>query len=72
MTDLVMLDLDAGPDFVAALQQVWEAGGAAFPLDRRLPAAEARRVVAGARLRIWNLGDLDRPGRGIDDGGSHG
>ena len=43
-----MLDLDAGPAFVDALQRVWEAGDAAFPLDRRLPRLEAERVIAVA------------------------
>jgi o-succinylbenzoate---CoA ligase len=43
---LVALDLPGGPPFVDALQRVWDAGDAAFPLDRRLPPAAARRVVA--------------------------
>ncbi len=46
MADLVMLDLPAGPDFVTALQRVWEQGDAAFPLDQRLPASE-RAMVTG-------------------------
>ena len=41
-----MLDLDPGPGFVEQLQRVWEAGDAVFPLDRRLPKAEAERVIA--------------------------
>ncbi len=46
MAHVVALDLPAGPDFVAALQRVWEAGDAAFPLDQRLPDAERRRTLA--------------------------
>ena len=39
----------AGPGFVDALQRVWAAGDAVFPLDRRLPKAEAKRVQAVVR-----------------------
>lgn len=46
--ELVMLDLDGGPDFVEALQRVWEAGDAVFPLDQRLPAPEAAAVIEAA------------------------
>ena len=46
MAELVALDLPGGPDFVDALQRVWDAGDAAFPIDRRLPTAEAARVMA--------------------------
>lgn len=46
MAELVALDLPGGPEFVEALRRVWEAGDAAFPIDRRLPAAEAARVMA--------------------------
>lgn len=48
MADLVMLDLPAGSDFVDGLRRVWDAGDAVFPLDQRLPPAEADRVVAAA------------------------
>ncbi|HTW08808.1 MAG TPA: AMP-binding protein [Acidimicrobiales bacterium] len=42
MAELVALDLPAGPAFVAALRDSWEAGDAVAPLDRRLatPARE--------------------------------
>lgn len=49
MAELVMLDLPAGPGFVDALQRVWDAGDAAFPLDQRLPRSEADRVVRVAK-----------------------
>jgi len=49
MAELVMLDLAAGPGFVDALQRVWDSGDAIFPLDQRLPPAEAARVVAVAQ-----------------------
>lgn len=49
MPELVMLDLPAGPLFVEALQRVWEQGDAIFPLDQRLPAAEAQRVIEVAQ-----------------------
>jgi o-succinylbenzoate---CoA ligase len=37
--DLVALDLPGGPEFVDALNRVWDRGEAAFPIDQRLPAA---------------------------------
>ncbi len=46
MPELVALDLPGGPAFVEALQRVWAAGDAVFPLDRRLPPVEAARVMA--------------------------
>ena len=44
-----MLDLPAGDAFVEALQRTWDAGDAVFPLDQRLPKAEAERVIAVAQ-----------------------
>ena len=45
MADLVALDLDGGPEFVDALQRVWNRGDAALPLDQRLPI-DMRRALA--------------------------
>jgi O-succinylbenzoic acid--CoA ligase len=42
---LVALDLAGGPEFVDALQRVWDAGDTAFPLDRRLPDSARADVV---------------------------
>jgi O-succinylbenzoic acid--CoA ligase len=53
MNELVAIDLPGGPDFVAALQRVWDRGDAVFPLDARLPApARARVLAAMAPSRI--------------------
>jgi len=68
MTELVMLDLPAGPGFVDALQQVWESGDAAFPLDQRLPRAEADRVIEVARPTAVIEADGER--RSLDGGES--
>ena len=47
MRELVAIDLDGGPDFVAALERVWADGDAAFPIDRRLPTAlQATQLAA--------------------------
>ena len=46
MAHVVALDLPAGPGFVEALKRTWELGGAAFPLDQRLPEAERARTMA--------------------------
>ena len=45
MGELVALDLPAGPAFVDALRAIWDAGDAAFPLDRRLPRPAAERLL---------------------------
>ncbi len=46
MAHVVALDLPPGPGFVDALQRTWDLGGAAFPIDQRLPAAERQRTLA--------------------------
>ena len=46
MPDVVALALPAGPGFVNALQRVWDAGDAAFPIDLRLPESERTRVLS--------------------------
>lgn len=45
MPKLTALNLPGSPDFVHALQSVWERGDAVFPLDRRLPAAAQRSLL---------------------------
>lgn len=39
------MDLPGGPDFVRALQQVWDSGNAALPIDPRLPAPMRKAVI---------------------------
>ncbi len=66
MVELVMLDLPAGQGFVDALQRVWDSGDAAFPLDQRLPRAEADRVIAVVRPTAVITSDGER--RALDGG----
>ena len=47
MPKLTALNLPGSPDFVHALQSVWERGDAVFPLDRRLPMAAQRTLLQG-------------------------
>ena len=47
MPKLTALNLPGSPDFVQALQSVWERGDAVFPLDRRLPVAAQRSMLRG-------------------------
>lgn len=61
-----MLDLPAGPDFVSALQRVWDSGDAVFPLDQRLPAAEA--AVVRSVVRPTAVVEADGERRSLDDG----
>jgi o-succinylbenzoate---CoA ligase len=52
--ELVALDLAAGPDFVGALQAVWDDGHAVAPLDPRLPKAAREAVLAALRpAKVW-------------------
>ncbi|MGD9754618.1 MAG: class I adenylate-forming enzyme family protein [Acidimicrobiia bacterium] len=46
MRELVAVDLPGGPAFVDALRRAWDDGDAVLPLDRRLPPAAKRRLVA--------------------------
>jgi O-succinylbenzoic acid--CoA ligase len=47
---LVAIDLPGGPGFVDRLQQIWEAGDAAFPVDQRLPAAARQELCEAMRV----------------------
>ncbi len=71
MRELVAIDLDGGPDFVAALERVWADGDAAFPIDRRLPTAlQATQLAAfgvGAVITADGRHTLDA-GRPVEAG----
>lgn len=70
MTHLVAIDLPGGPQFVDALRRIWDAGDAAFPIDRRLPVparVETMAALAPDRL-IDTAGEHRLDGRGVDDG----
>lgn len=72
MPHLVALDLPGGPDFVTALQRVWAAGDAIFPLDDRLPAAERAAVLDAMAPSAIIGADGERRsldgGRPVEDG----
>lgn len=74
MTRLVALDLPAGPGFVAAVADAWDAGDAVFPVDRRLPAPERARMLDAVRpthvqtpdgLSVWEGGAPAEPGDAV-------
>lgn len=68
---LVAIDLPGGPEFVANLQSIWDAGDAAFPVDQRLPeAAKAEmcnamgvgdEVTVGDALVVATSGSTGKP-----------
>jgi O-succinylbenzoic acid--CoA ligase len=67
---LVAIDLPGGDRFVDALRRIWDAGDAAFPLDRRLPAAARQAVlstIAPDRL-VDEHGSHALDGRGVESG----
>src|SRR6266508_2123985 len=69
---LVALDLPGGPPFVVALRWVWDRGDAAFPIDRRLPAAARTRLLeAMAPSSVIDAGGEEcslAGGRPVEDG----
>lgn len=66
MPELVALDLPGGQAFVDALRRVWDSGDAIFPIDRRLPAAEAARVISSIQPTAIIEADGER--RSLSDG----
>jgi O-succinylbenzoic acid--CoA ligase len=72
VADLVALALPAGPTFVRALERVWNAGDAAFPVDVRLPDPAQRAVLAAmAPARVIDAdGEVHRleGGRPVEPG----
>ena len=66
MADLVALDLDGGPDFVAAVARSWERGDAVLPLDRRAPSAHRQAVLT--TLAPTLIVDGDGEPRRLDGG----
>ncbi|MEQ1873515.1 MAG: AMP-binding protein [Ilumatobacteraceae bacterium] len=70
MPHLVAIDLPGGPEFVEALKRTWDAGNAALPIDRRLPAparAALLESLAPDRL-LTSEGIHELPGRGVETG----
>lgn len=63
MTDLVALDLPAGPEFVAALHEAWERDQAVLPLPRQAPARYRRDTARrlGARWLLDEAGRHELP-----------
>ena len=59
MPSLIALDLPGGPQFVEALQRIWDEGNAVLPLDQRLPPGAKKRLIESMR-----------PQRVIDEQGS--
>ena len=57
MSRLVAIDLPGGPRFVEALNNVWDAGDAAFPVDQRLPEVAKRQLCD-----VMGVGDEVEPG----------
>jgi O-succinylbenzoic acid--CoA ligase len=72
LADLVALAVPAGISFLRALERVWAAGDAAFPVDLRLPEAAQRAVLAAtAPARVIDAdGEVHRldGGRPVEPG----
>lgn len=59
MHELVAIDLEPSPAFVAALEDIWNAGDAALPVDHRLPHTAKAELYAAAEPTVV----LDERGR---------
>ncbi len=70
MPHLVAIDLPGGDHFVEALRRTWDAGDAAFPLDRRHPQSARHKTLAAiAPDRLIDEDGLHRlDGRGVEPG----
>ncbi|MFJ9099152.1 amino acid adenylation domain-containing protein [Streptomyces sp. NPDC102405] len=60
----VAIQLDRGPDLIAALLAVWKAGGAYVPVDPSYPAERVAAIVrtSGARVAVTSQAYADRFG----------
>ncbi|MEV6166584.1 AMP-binding protein, partial [Streptomyces sp. NPDC052052] len=58
----VAVQLDRGPDLIAALLAVWKAGGAYVPVDPSYPAERVAAIVrtSGARVALTSAAYADR------------
>ncbi|MFF0091755.1 amino acid adenylation domain-containing protein [Streptomyces canus] len=58
----VAIQLDRGPDLIAALLAVWKAGGAYVPVDPSYPAERVAAIVrtSGARVAVTSEAYADR------------
>ena len=65
MPQLVALDLPGGADFVNVLQQIWDAGDAALPIDQRLDTNQRAALVNA----MHSGAVIDASGRHTLDGG---
>ncbi|MEP7047497.1 MAG: AMP-binding protein [Ilumatobacteraceae bacterium] len=70
MPHLVAIDLPGSERFVEALRRIWDAGDAAFPIDRRLPRAARQALLAaiGPDRLIDDEGIRGLDGDGVESG----
>lgn len=66
MPELVAVEGAAGPEFVAALQRIWDAGDAVLPVDDRLPPVARARLYDA--LRPTRIGSRRAGGRPVAPG----
>ena len=52
MRELVAIDMEGGPTFVAALRRAWDCGDAVLPIDQRLPGPAREALFAAARPHV--------------------
>ncbi len=72
MRELVAVEAEGGPAFVARLQQAWEDGDAVLPLDPRLPGPARERLLdqlrPGRLVRADGTEDRCPDGVPVDEG----
>ena len=51
MRELIAIDLPPGPDFVVALNEIWNNGDAVLPIDQRLPRVARQELLKQLKVK---------------------
>ena len=60
MRELIAIDLQPGPDFVVALNEIWNDGDAVLPIDQRLPRVARQELLNQFKVKEVITRDTER------------
>ena len=60
MRELIAIDLPPGPDFVVALNEIWNDGDAVLPIDQRLPRVARQELLNQFKVKEVIASDNER------------
>ena len=60
MRELIAIDLPPGPDFVVALNEIWNDGDAVLPIDQRLPRVARQELLNQFKVKEVITSDNER------------